>query len=895
MSTSTNNGAQVVTLAYKAVESSKNVNRLVSGMLPTGIYTDVSFLTTATPNVVSLNATDGSKWVAFFYDDNFDVGIKCEFTATATGIGTTHTRPWMVLRYNWVDSSNMYAEIRAVSWSTNPLTETDSTKIMKRDLILGCGVFDISNNVVSFDYALQSRAYSTELQTAHSAFKVRPSYDTSGIPTSKVYINGGTVDINGTLYTKTAGEWSVAVPAVSTPGFGRIDFVYINTSGVYTLQQGIEGASPSAPATPDGVVLAKINRPAATPAATVVITSDITQYYVDRRYIANPDLVLTGLNTTATTIKGAINELQGEFKSTAGTAPLSGLTTTAKTSLVDALNENVTSIATTAALIPKNYAKVSRIKRLGTGDAGAKNMLLGGNFNSVADASLWTLVTFTYGGSNIAGAGGTASQVVSTAVQGRKYVLQFTVGTNGYQFQVSFGGVNQFVSTVAATGTFSCILESVTGGDTLQLSFASGSGSMTLDSVSLVEAGITAVATSNLLSPYYDDGVAGNPSSGVLLAGGTCTSYIPARWAATANFGTANISYDTNRIKLASTPGTINTLVIPFPEARAGAAYTLVWTATGAQAAGTVAIGGGTPVAFLSGAATKTVSDIVAGSSTVTAVGGTYAGKTYPCIVITWQDNNGNISAYVDTFLLTSPTAASTVQIDAPFGIMLRNHTDTANTYARLSSTKYVTDTSSASSINYMYCKLDTDDTTLLFYFTAVAPTYSSTYGYWYDSALGIVGAGRYLGLPLRKTTTTFDQFIATGKGCNLIEWKVWSAVYSVLVATAITSVQVPIDMSAYIPLLTVSNITEVALRIAAINTNATTSLLVYLQSYYPTDGSAVEELAALYGGCHASLPQNAGMNVRIPYNSNKMSLMLSTGTVATGAAAVLHGATYSI
>jgi len=252
-----NHGTQIISLKYKEPGKAKNFNRFNYKFLPIGIYEggSLSYVDTTTIRVAPITA--------FFNEAVFGVGVKIR-TTIDYDLTVDVATPYVIMRYEWIEAANNYADILAVAYGS----------ITSEDIILGRCVYIGSTLQTSFDYTRTMTASIQTLNNKKDNFKViaeEPYANTA-------YVYGGSVIINKILTTVT----NQSSPTISSTTLGRIDIIYISNSGVVSVLEGVDAGSPSQPEFPVGIILAIITRGAS---ETVVRGDQIVNVIPDRESV----------------------------------------------------------------------------------------------------------------------------------------------------------------------------------------------------------------------------------------------------------------------------------------------------------------------------------------------------------------------------------------------------------------------------------------------------------------------------------------------------------------------------------------------------------------------------------------------------------------------------------
>jgi hypothetical protein len=267
----TNQGAQAMSFVYQESAQAKLFNRLLTSLFPVGVYSGFTLTRLDSTHVqVSIgvaligdanNTTDSS-------GNALNITVRAEFTATQSinlddGTDTGYcnsAKPYLVLRFGWNDQANNYANIVAVAYSNDP-TNTDVTKILPTDVILGkvlmtatSGHYAISTSS-SFDLTRRTVAFLPDGQ----ASSVELTVASSEVNVKKVYVNSGSINTSLGRKTVSGGNYPLAIEISDTVA-GRYDLVWVDSSGIVQITEGIDSASPVAPPYGTKKVIGEIRR-----------------------------------------------------------------------------------------------------------------------------------------------------------------------------------------------------------------------------------------------------------------------------------------------------------------------------------------------------------------------------------------------------------------------------------------------------------------------------------------------------------------------------------------------------------------------------------------------------------------------------------------------------------
>lgn len=235
-------GNQIITYDYKQEAIAEDFNRLNHNLLPRGIYSGgtLSKVSDVSINIAPLTCS--------YTDSTNNVTVRIETTTTAN-ISISAAKPYVVLKYTWLNTEINYAEF---------LTK-DKTEIVTDDLILGKGDFN-GSTLEDFDYSRKSWSvgYYEDYSNRDFPFKVIAtdpySVNVTVMP-GKMFFDSAIVEI---ATDTTSPDFILPVGVL-----GRRDIIAINKSSVLVILQGDESAGLPLPTVSASYVpLAIINFPA---------------------------------------------------------------------------------------------------------------------------------------------------------------------------------------------------------------------------------------------------------------------------------------------------------------------------------------------------------------------------------------------------------------------------------------------------------------------------------------------------------------------------------------------------------------------------------------------------------------------------------------------------------
>ena len=230
---SENKGNQNLTFDYKQALRAQTFNRLFYKIIQPGIYNG-GRLSKTDNSTVSL-----STLTAYFEDASYGIGARVE-TTEAVSITVSPSIPYIILRYNWVNVANNYMDVLAVAWGD----------VLSTDLIVGRALWSGSTLSETFDYTKRTKGELSEGEVQETSSPVPsttndPFYVQATEPASnKVSIKGGNII---TATGEVVFQDDQESPSFSSTTLGRVDLLYIDSSGAFQVLEGTDASSPTAP------------------------------------------------------------------------------------------------------------------------------------------------------------------------------------------------------------------------------------------------------------------------------------------------------------------------------------------------------------------------------------------------------------------------------------------------------------------------------------------------------------------------------------------------------------------------------------------------------------------------------------------------------------------------
>jgi len=290
----TNFGTQLHSFELGQIGRSQVFNNLNFNILPLGVFE--GFDVTKNSDV----EVEISRGTALIQSNNVDNVVKL-YTSDAQAIAVSDSEDYVVLRHTWSNvTGENYTDMLAVSTANLLSTDVILTKLVWDGIVLDG--LDITERNVSPLSIIDDK---------YRSFKVIAN---DPIDNTVKILKGGEVIVGNEIRT-VSDNISIVVPDTTD---GRIDYVYINESGVLALQQGVDSITPSEPDIPDvGIVIAKITRVGL---YTTVDGSMITQFnpyilrydrlindYTEKTSIVDNDEVLIGDSADSNILKKVLH------------------------------------------------------------------------------------------------------------------------------------------------------------------------------------------------------------------------------------------------------------------------------------------------------------------------------------------------------------------------------------------------------------------------------------------------------------------------------------------------------------------------------------------------------------------------------------------------------------
>ncbi len=244
----TDYGSQTLTFDYNAPGRSKDFNKLNYSLTPTGIYSG-AILSKVNSSVISV-----SPLICVIQDDENDINIRIS-TSESVNISVDPSTLYIVLSFSWSNIANNFMDFSAKAYDN----------IQDDDLIVGKCIYKSNILQSSFDYSRSTNPLIQELKTNNDKLKVLPTEPYSNkiiVLSGKIIFEDGEIVVEEQTST-----------AISNTILGRIDLIYIDSSGDIQIEEGVDTANPLMPSFGTYKVVAYITRGAS---ESVITGDDIT-------------------------------------------------------------------------------------------------------------------------------------------------------------------------------------------------------------------------------------------------------------------------------------------------------------------------------------------------------------------------------------------------------------------------------------------------------------------------------------------------------------------------------------------------------------------------------------------------------------------------------------------
>lgn len=279
---STDNGKQVITFKYQQEGTAEGFNKLLNGVIPTGVISGGELSRLGETNTVNI-----AKMQMMITDGNVTIHVQTTEIATVT---LSPEKPYVVATFNWMNLVDNYASFDAMDAST--------LRTMQNVVILGKGEFLGANLRGSFDYTRKTWSpYAERLNNdflfnntyggKSSSFNISyiensdSSFNNIGfvVGIGKGIINGKEVEIQNEqtiLLTDNDDAYHRITKNVDN---GRVDIAVLMEDSTVRYIMGKDSVNPQPPVFPsNGLTLATFTFPAQY-TINYILGSQITNVY----------------------------------------------------------------------------------------------------------------------------------------------------------------------------------------------------------------------------------------------------------------------------------------------------------------------------------------------------------------------------------------------------------------------------------------------------------------------------------------------------------------------------------------------------------------------------------------------------------------------------------------
>ena len=257
---STDNGKQVITFRYQQEGTAEGFNKLLSGVIPTGVISGGELLRKDDSTVLI------SPMQMMIGDGNIIVHVQTKENAT---VNVTLDKPYVIATFNWSNLVNNYVNFEASSLLGIPAT--GNAIILGKCEFTGEKMgsqFDYTRKTWSSSYLNNDFLFDNTYNTKSSSFNVTPLDNELGFNVGAGYaiIQGKEVVINEDFDVKLSNDSSHtnSFDYINTSvSNGRIDIAVLMNDRSVRYIMGEDKVNPIPPKYPSyGLVLAKFTYPA---------------------------------------------------------------------------------------------------------------------------------------------------------------------------------------------------------------------------------------------------------------------------------------------------------------------------------------------------------------------------------------------------------------------------------------------------------------------------------------------------------------------------------------------------------------------------------------------------------------------------------------------------------
>ncbi|MDA3856320.1 MAG: hypothetical protein PF569_08740, partial [Candidatus Woesearchaeota archaeon] len=202
------NGSQILSYDFKNPGQSESFNRINYKVRSVGIYDGAEI------SKISDIQVEITPFVAHIDDPNTLTGVRVETTVNAV-VDITSSRPYVIIRFNWSNTANNYADIISVA----------PEDLLPNDLIIAKVIYAGATLTTDYDYSFKNWSSFRNNEILEQEFKVTPTEPY----TNTLDVSSGTAQINGD-YVEYAGGTTPAL-ADTPASYSRIDLLTIDETG----------------------------------------------------------------------------------------------------------------------------------------------------------------------------------------------------------------------------------------------------------------------------------------------------------------------------------------------------------------------------------------------------------------------------------------------------------------------------------------------------------------------------------------------------------------------------------------------------------------------------------------------------------------------------------------
>ena len=259
---STDNGKQIITFRYQQEGTAEGFNKLLNGVIPTGVISGGELLR------IDDSTVQISPMQMMIGDDNIIVHVQTKENAT---VNVTLEKPYVIATFNWSNLVNNYVNFEASSLTNIPSNR--NAIILGKCEFIGTTMgsqFDYTRKTWSSSYLNNDFLFNNKYNTKSSSFNVT-SLDNEtelgfNVGAGSAIIQGKEVVINDdfkVVLSNNSSHTSSFDYIDTSVSNGRIDIAVLMNDGSVRYIMGEDKVNPIPPKYPSyGLVLAKFTYPA---------------------------------------------------------------------------------------------------------------------------------------------------------------------------------------------------------------------------------------------------------------------------------------------------------------------------------------------------------------------------------------------------------------------------------------------------------------------------------------------------------------------------------------------------------------------------------------------------------------------------------------------------------